>query len=84
MRVYVDGDDLYCVDCHESTGELIPAELITGEEWDGDSTTRLRCANGEHEASPDEMERHRLPIPDPEYDGVPLTVEGGGSGESPC
>ena len=67
MRVYVDGDDLYCVDCHESTGELIPAELITGEEWDGDSTTRLRCANGEHEASPDEMERHRLPIPDPEY-----------------
>ena len=67
MRVYVDGVDFYCVDCHESTEELIPVELITVEEWDGDTTTRLRCANGEHEASPDEMERHRLPLPDPEY-----------------
>ncbi len=67
MRVYVDGDDLYCVECREFTGELIPVEFITVEESDGDATTRLRCANGEHEAPPDEMERHRLPIPDPEY-----------------
>ena len=67
MRVYVDGDDLYCVDCHESTEELIPVEVIPVEEGDGDSTTRLRCTNCDHEASPDELEHHRLPIPDPDY-----------------
>ena len=67
MRVYVDGDNLYCVDCHESTEELIPVEVITVEERDGASTTRLRCINGDHAASPDEIEHHRLPIPDPEY-----------------
>ena len=67
MRVYVDGDDLYCVDCHESTEELIPVEVITVEERDGASTTRLRCTNCDHEALPDEIEHHRLPIPDPDY-----------------
>lgn len=44
MRVYLDGDDLYCVDCHESTEELIPVELTIEEERD-DDTTSLRCAS---------------------------------------
>ena len=66
MRVYVDGDDRYCVDCHESTEELIPVEAITEEDVDGD-TTGIRCAYCGHQASLDEMESFRLPIPGPEY-----------------
>ena len=41
MRVYVDGRDHYCVDCHESTEELNPVEPITEEEWDGGTCQRL-------------------------------------------
>ena len=66
MRVYLDGDDLYCVDCYESTEELNSVEAITEEEWD-DDTTKLRCAYCGHEASTEEVEHLRLPIPDPEY-----------------
>ena len=66
MRVYVDGRDLYCVDCHESTEEVNPVEPITEEEWDGD-TTGLRCAYCGNQASPDEIEYFRFPIPGPEY-----------------
>ena len=66
MRVYVDGNDLYCVDCHESTEELIPVEAITEEAMDAD-TTGQRCAHCGHQASSDELEYFQLPIPDPEY-----------------
>lgn len=66
MRVYVDDGVLYCVDCHESTGELNPVEPITDEEWDGD-TTKLGCACCGHEASRDDIAFFLLPIPDPEY-----------------
>ena len=66
MRVYADGDDLYCVACYESTEELIPVEAITEEELDDDTTGR-RCASCGHQASSGDMEYFRLPIPGHQY-----------------
>lgn len=67
MKVYVDGNVLYCVNCYKSTQALIRVEPIAGEERNSDTTTKFQCADCGSEASRDDIEGHRMPIPDSEY-----------------
>lgn len=66
MRVYLDGDDRYCGNCHESHEELVSIEAISEDDVDGVSLG-LRCAYCGQQASPDKIEYFRLPIPSSEY-----------------
>ena len=57
------------------------------ERWVAAHETLVASLHGGHETSVDEYANDlscRQSLEDNREDGVPLTVEGGGSGESPC